>query len=299
MALSDPVPLDLPVRFARCGATRGVGACGLRAPGSLVPGEAQRGVALILVLIFTVLLYALIADLVVTARSARLSGDGDALLDKMRNHMVTAVAESSQMLLDDMMAAAGLEEGEGAEGAGGGLLGGGLDGGGEGDESEEDPSTAADGSQDAWYAPTSYAEGDITTYVWIEDENRKFNVLSLVSPDREFAELSRRRFADIVDWMREGTEFDLTESDGITIADQLIDYMRSRDRNDWLPKMPLKSDVESGDRQDISLLVHMDEMLLLRSVDEDLFYDKVLDGRKDPRSGFELHLLHLRRLGPG
>ena len=45
---------------------------------------ASRGLALVLVMIFTVLLYVLVAELVVTARMARLTGENDALLAAIR-----------------------------------------------------------------------------------------------------------------------------------------------------------------------------------------------------------------------
>ena len=44
------------------------------------PARSESGVALILVLIFTVLLYAIVADLVTTARTARLTGENEALI---------------------------------------------------------------------------------------------------------------------------------------------------------------------------------------------------------------------------
>jgi hypothetical protein len=251
------------------------------------PRDREDGVALILVLIFTVLLYAMIADLVTSARTARLTGEGDALLDRMRNHQDFVMVEVENMLYEDLAAASGAGDvPEGGDGAGAPIsaaLDGGAAAGAEGEDvaEEEDPAAIADGSQDTWFEPTSYAEDDITTYVWVEDENRKFNVLSLVSADEEFAELSVRRFARIVDWMREGTEFDLSEADGEAIAEALQEWMRGGGRTEWLPRPPLKTDTED-ERREISLMLHLDEMLLLRNVDEDLMYDRVLDGRVIP-----------------
>jgi type II secretory pathway component PulK len=255
----------------------------------------EQGMALIMVLIFTVLLYAMVSELVTTAQTARLTGLNDLLLARMRSHMDYVEQQVEQLLIDDLAAAGG--EGDGAGGLGGigglGGLGGappsGSDAGGdpslatpslgEGEE-EPDPATIADGSQDAWYQPTAYADGDITTYVWVEDENRKFNILCLVSPDEDFAEESRQRFARLVDSLREDTEFDLSNADGDFMARNIIDWIQARTRGENLPRPPLKSDDE--ERSELSLPLHLDELLLLQGIDEDLYYDKVLDSRVIP-----------------
>lgn len=247
--------------------------------------QPERGAALILVLIFTVLLYALVVELQVTGRTARLTGENDALLARMNNHMEISLGQVEEMLLDDLAAALGSDEegGGGPEaGAGAGFpsIPGPAGAGGEGEEEEEpEASAVADGSQDAWYEPTPYSDNDLTTYVWVEDENRKFNILSLVSPDEEFALESRERFVRLIDYLREGSEFDLNRSDGALFASRIIEWMRVETRSDELPKPLLKSD---NDMLRISLPLHLDELLLLPDIDEEVFYDRVLDGKLIP-----------------
>ncbi len=243
-----------------------------------------------MVLIFSILLYALVADLVTTARTARLTGENDVLVARMDNHMEYCLREVEELLLTDLAAAAAAgDEGLGGGGGAGGLGGlagggGGIPGGdpggipGEEGEGEADPSAQCDGSRDAWYAPTAYTDNEVTTYVWVEDECGKFNLLTLVSPDQEFADESRERFVRLIDVLRAETDFDLTRSDGEMIADNIMDWMRSRSRSEEMPRPPLKTDVDN-ERSDISLPLHLDELLLLRGIEEDLFYDKVLDGR--------------------
>jgi len=89
---------------------------------------SQRGVALVLTLIFAILLYVLIAELVVSGRMVRLTGENDALLARMRNHMDYTLFEVQEQLLEDMAGAAASEES--ASGAGamptGGLPTGGV-----------------------------------------------------------------------------------------------------------------------------------------------------------------------------
>jgi hypothetical protein len=245
--------------------------------------ESERGAALILVMIFTVLLYALVAELQVTGRTARLTGENDALLARMRNHMEFSLGQVEEMLLDDLVA--GLEGdggGPGAEGGAfpgvptGGMPGEGGAAGEEGAEEEEPEASAiADGSQDAWYEPTAYSDNDLTTYVWVEDENRKFNILSMVSPDQEFALESRERFVRLIDYLRDDTEFDLTRSDGDLFASRITEWMQSLTRSEDLPRPPLKSD-HDGDRT--SLPLHLDELRILPDITDEIFFDKVLDG---------------------
>ncbi len=231
------------------------------------PAEDASGMALVLVLIFTVLIYVLVAELVTTAQMARLTGENDGVLRRMQDHMIWSQTEIEQTLKDDLAAgAAASEEGGGA--LPGGAAGGAAAGGGE----EEGNS---DSSQDSWFEPTSFSEGDLTTYVFVEDENRKFNVLTLISPDDDFARASRERFARLIDAMREDTQFDLTQGDGEQLADQLIEWMRGRNRNDQIPRPPLKSDETK--RPDVTLPLHLDELLMLRSVTEDIYFDRVED----------------------
>lgn len=240
---------------------------------------AERGVALIMALIFTILLYILVAELVVSSRMIRATGENDALLARMRSLMSYQLADAEQQLVDDL--AGQLAGGEGGGSGGLGALGGlgGAEGaggaGGEG-EAEEDPSTKCDSSRDAWYHPTGYPEDDITTYVWVEDENRKLNILALWSEDEEFAEFSRDRLVRLLDSLREDTEFDLATGDAERIAQEIKDWAKRPDL-EAIPRPKLKSDDER--RREISLPMHLDELMMLPSVTEDLFFDKVLDGK--------------------
>ncbi|MDA0375006.1 MAG: type II secretion system protein GspK [Planctomycetota bacterium] len=243
----------------------------------------QEGMALIMVLIFTVLLYAMTSELVTTAQTAKLTGENDVLIARMRSHMRYVLGQTEEALLSDL--AAGDQEGaEGAGGLTGGLPGGagGLPGGAGGvpggeEQEEPDPASIADGSQDAWFEPMGHPDGDITTYVWVEDENRKFNVLTLVSPDDEFAQESRARFVRLVDLLRDGTDFDVSRADAESLAENLTQWLRGRSRTQDLPRPPLKSD--SDERFDISLPLQLDELFLLPNVTEELFYDRVWENQ--------------------
>jgi len=251
----------------------------------VAPG--QRGVALVLTLIFAILLYILVAELVVMGRMVRATGENDALLARMRTQMLFQLRETEDQLLADNASQSG---GGDAAGGGGGSLAGALGGalGGAGGQAggaasaggEEgagsDPAAGCDSSRDAWFHPTAHADNDITTYVFVEDENRKFNILALWSPDEKFADFSRDRMVRLIDSLRADTEFDIPAGDAARIVQDLLDWGR-RQGTDSMPKPRLKT--EDPKRREITAPMHIDELLLLPSVTEDLFYDKVLDGR--------------------
>lgn len=241
-------------------------------------GAAESGVALVLTLIFSILLYILIAELVVSGRMVRMTGENDALLARMRTQMVYELDQAADQLLEDMAGAAAGAEGEGGGASGlAGALGGAPGGaGGEGGAEEEaDPAATCDSSRDAWFHPTGKPDNDVTTYVWVEDENRKFNILALWSPDEKFAEFSRDRLVRLIDTLREDSDFDVSSGDAERIVQELKDWV-TRGDTDAIPRPVLKSD--DPKRSELTIPMHLDELLMLPSVTEDLFYDKVMDG---------------------
>ena len=234
----------------------------------------QEGFALVLVIIFTVLLVAIVTELITTAKMARLTGENDALLSRMRMHMSYVLSQVEDTLKDDLSAGKAQAGAPGGSPAAGGLPipggagAGSAPGGGQ-------PQGNVDSSQDSWFEPTSYSEGDLTTYTWIEDENRKFNILALASPDQEFARESKERFVRLIDALREETDFDLGSSDGERLARVIIEWLQGNNRSESLPKAPLKSDLE--ERRQMTVPLQLEELLLLPGIDEDLYYDKVID----------------------
>ncbi len=241
---------------------------------------SESGVALVLTLIFSILLYVLVAELVVSGRMVRATGENDALLARMRTQMAYELDETTDQLLEDLAGAAAAAEGGGAGGAGlGGAMAGAAPGGqpaeAGGEEEGADPAASCDSSRDTWFHPIGKPDNDLTTYVWVEDENRKFNILALWSPDEKFAEFSRDRLVRLIDTLREDSDFDVSTSDAERIVQELKDWV-ARPDTDAIPRPELKSD--DPKRREITIPMHLDELLMLPSVTEDLFYDKVLDG---------------------
>ncbi len=235
----------------------------------------QQGVALVLVLIFSVLLFVIVSQLVVQARFYKLAGENDALLTRMNNQMLeVALPQVEQSLMDDLAGDEASALGEGGEAGGLGGLGAGAAGGQGGQSGGEEEEPQTDSSQDSWFQPTAYADGDLTTYVWVEDENRKFNILSLASPEEEFATKSKDRLVRLIDSLRDNTDYDITESDAQTMVDAIKDWIDGRNRTDILPKPELKSDTDGSEA---SIPLHLDELLLLRGITDKVFFDQVTE----------------------
>ena len=243
--------------------------------------DPQAGVALVMAMIFSILLYILVAELVVSSRMVRATGENDALLARMNAQMLYELGEAEDKLLSDMASAAA--EGEGSGGLGGALGGAvpGGEGGGPGEgaglgegEGEEDPTANCDSSRDAWFEPVGHPDNDLTTYVWIEDENRKFNLLTIWSPDEEYAQESREGLIRLIDTLRQDTEWDVSSSDASLIVQEILDWGR-RPSTESMPVPPLKS----RDQEDLDFAVplHLDELMMLPSVTPELFFDKAID----------------------
>lgn len=267
--------------------------------------EREGGVALVLALIFAILLYILVAELVVSGRMVRATGENDALLARMRNQMVYQLADAEEDLLGDLAGQAADAESAGGGGGGLGALAGAANaagsGGGNGapatgEEEAADPSTKCDSSRDGWFHPVGHADNDLTTYVWVEDENRKLNILALWSPDEKFAEFSRDRLVRLLDTLREDTEFDIPVGDAERIVQELKDWVGRPDL-EAIPRPHLKSDDEK--RRDVTAIMHLDELLMLPSVNEELFFDKVIDGKVYPGLESVLTIWTSLRVDPG
>ncbi|MDA7936521.1 hypothetical protein N9B90_01110 [bacterium] len=240
--------------------------------------DRERGVALVMALIFSILLYILVAELVVSSRMVRATGENDALLARMRSQMQYQLSEAEDKLLSDLVTEE--EGGEDPGGAGGlGGLAGGAGGEGGEEEAEEDPTANCDSSRDAWFEPVGHPDNDLTTYVWIEDENRKLNILALWSPDPDFAQLSRERMIRLIDGLREDTEFDVTSGSATSIVQSIIEW-GNRPNTEQMPTPELKTTDDIN--RDFHVPLHLDELMMLPDVTPDLFFDKVLDKRYYP-----------------
>ena len=91
-----------------------------RSVDAIAARDSERGVALVMALIFSILLYILVAELVVSSRMVRATGENDALLARMRSQMQYQLSDAEDKLLSDLVS----EEGAGEDPGGAGGLGG-------------------------------------------------------------------------------------------------------------------------------------------------------------------------------
>jgi len=240
----------------------------------------QSGIALILVLLIIVILYVVTTQVVYTSRVEEFSARNVALLARMDLAMDRALETALQALIDDAAAAGGGGEaagGAGAPGAGGmpGLpTGGGAPGAqGGGEES------VFDSRNDPWVKPECFTDEEITVHVHVVDENRKFNLLSLLSPDQEFARLSQERLVRLLDTLREDSDFDLNRGDAELIVNSIKDYMEGRTRPEEFGRPEQLSDKEGST---VKIPRSLDELLVLREIDATLLYDQIRGERFYP-----------------
>jgi hypothetical protein len=127
-----------------------------------------------------------------------------------------------------------------------------------------------DSLNDSWAKPSRETRGGIDVAIQVEDENRKFNILSLLSEDEEFAAESRDRLIRILDLFREETDEDLSVGDAETLVTELLRWMRGETRTEALPRPNLLSN-----REDVATTLPLtaDELLLVPGFTPELLYD--------------------------
>lgn len=247
------------------------------------PGDGERGIALILVLLIVVLLYILVAEVVTRSTFDSMTSQNQTQEAGIRAALRLALVKAKQELADDT---GGGDEGEGGGAAAMGGLGGAggaaAVGGGEAPGGAAEEAEAGDSSRDAWFLPKSiYDDNRISVYAWIEDENRKFNVLNLLSPDEDYAEISRQRLMRILDKIWEDTEEDLSGSEAESWANDIRDWLRGAARNDDRPGPPIKrraSDKEGGrfEQEKNFEALSLGELRLIPRIPEEVFDDRIL-----------------------
>ena len=252
--------------------------------------RGERGVVLILTLFVLFLVIALIAQLTLGAEVAHQATMNRSDRLRMRLAIRTASEEILTMIADDA-------SGEASGGLGGALGGaagmadalggaaGGLGGdssapgdaeaaaGEEGAAGEEDASNS-DSFEDAWARPLRVMMDDIEVITFVQDENSKFNLHLLLVEDELSAEENYQRAVRILDHMRDDMPGDLGESDARIIIDDILRWLQVGSRSLELPQMPRHS---LKDEDEYTMFSSLEELMLLKSVTPDLFFDRLDD----------------------
>lgn len=157
--------------------------------------------------------------------------------------------------------------GAGATGGAGAAAAAAAAGGGEGGGEDSGPT---DSREDSWGRAQRTTIGDVELRVFVQDEDGKLNLLTLLAPEEEQAEEAFERFVRLLDMMRDGSPDDLDRGDAILIAEAMRRHMRERS-NSLLPKPKLLSDNE--ELRDQGMPLSLSEFAVLQRVEENLFRD--------------------------
>lgn len=233
---------------------------------------ASRGVALLLTLFVVLIVAALVMQLAVTTSAEYSVSSNQAAVARLDGAVDCALIDARKALIEDAQSSSSTL-GPGGKGPGVQMAGA---------PTSEDPnkkSDDADSYNDAWAHDQETNVGEIQVRVHVEDENRKFNLLSLVSKDQDFARLSKERLIRLIDGLREfqGSQYDLNSADAETIATGIQQWIEGQRRDfDRPPLLSNKSD------STVTAPLTIDECLLVEGVDSFLLYDQRIDGLDYP-----------------
>jgi len=170
---------------------------------------------------------------------------------------LTAMDQAIESVLlqvyDDLLADAEADSGAGAAA---GLAAGGGAGASQG---------PTDSHEDEWARPQRTEMNELQVRVLIQDEDGKFNVLSILTQDEVQAEKSFERLVRVIENARKGTEAEIDGVDARRMATAIQEYVKRR-RDQVLPKPEQLSDDESD--EDLGLPLTLREF---RAAMPDLF----------------------------
>ena len=235
----------------------------------------RRGAALLLSFLVLMVIIALVYQLNRSTGIDQQVAHKDFLLTKMELAIESAMLEVAEQLREDAELKEGSEEaGQGDPGLGDPGLGDpGLGDPGFGDDGGGEPSNpdAVDSQMDEWAQIASTAFDDVQLRIYIEDEDRKYNVLNMLAADEEEAQEAYDRVVRIFDLCREGTLADIPGGDADEMARVLRDHLLDRQYS-YLPRPAelLSDDPENTSR---GMPLTLREIVVLEPFTEDHFRD--------------------------
>lgn len=203
-------------------------------------------VLLVLILILAQIRYS-------TATTARVARNEETLV-----MMDSAIESSLLQVFEDLKTDAESDAGAGAADAGGGTEDPAATPGGE----EGGPT---DSKEDEWAHAQRTEFSEIQLRILIQDEDSKFNLLSVLTQDEEEADKALDRLARVIEWSRKGTEAEIDGGSARRMATAMHDFMRRR-ASQVLPKPVLLSDSEED--RDLGFPLSLREFV---AVDPELF----------------------------
>ena len=228
---------------------------------SSTAGE-RRGAAMMISLLILLVLILIIGQI-----SIGTATDKKVTINSVRSTGMEMAMESALLRVYDQLvqdAEADAEAGAGMPGMGGGAGGpqmsagiGGLTG----DAGGGDASGPVDSKQDEWARPERTSEiNDVQLRILIQDEESKYNVLTMLTPNEDEATKAFDRVVRILDFCREGTLADFDEGEAESMAEAMLEFMRRRS-DALLARPSLLTDDE--EEQDIGLPLTLEDFRVL------------------------------------
>ena len=229
----------------------------------------RRGATLMLaMLVLFVLLMIVFQISISTGTDARVSRNEETL-----RAMDEAIESVLLQVYEDLKSDAEADAGGGGEGGGADAFGGG--GGGEGEGGGG--GGASDSREDAWAVPQRTELNEVRLRILIQDEDSKFNLLSILTENEEEAEKAFERLVRIIEFSRKGTTAEIDSGEARRIAEAMREFMQRRE-DQILPKPDLLSDDE--EEEGIGLPLSLREFV---GIDRDLFPADLFRDFRDER----------------
>ena len=222
--------------------------------------DRRRGAALMLAMMVMIVLILIVFQITLGSATDARVAKNDTQLANFDAAIESALHKALQDLADD-----GETEDAGA-GAGGiaGGLGGGL---GPGEGGETGP---VDSRRDTWAMPQQTSINEVQLRVLVQDENSKYNVLTMLTENEEEAEKAYNRVVRILDACREGTLHDIDSTQARDMAEGMRTMLRQR-RDTVLPKPVLLTDLQ--EEPDLGMPMSLSEFVVLPGFEEFHFRD--------------------------
>lgn len=232
----------------------------------------RRGAALFMSFFLMIVILAVAFQITVSTGTDARVARNDVGLTTMDLAIESALLEVFEILKEDL--ASGGDAGGGGGAAGLGALTGGdtpdLEGGGGDPNAGGESEGASDSRRDEWARTQRTQINEIDVTIMIQDENSKYNVLSMLTENEDEAEKALDRVARIIANFRKGTSEEIDSHTAGSMAEAMLEHLRRRS-DSVLPRPTLITD--DPEREDVGLALSLREFVALEEFEEDHFRD--------------------------
>ncbi len=245
-------------------------------PGSRIPRPGRRGAALMLTFMVMIVLILILAQIKYSTDTAgRVARNEETVIA-----MDLAIESALLQVYEDLKTDAESDSAGGAGGAAGDPLAAaaGEAGGQAGAPGAASESSApTDSREDAWARPQRTEINEIQLRILIQDEDGKYNLLSILTGNEDEADKAFERLTRVIEFARKGTDSEIDGNDARRMATAIRDYLQRRSEQ-FLPRPELLSDDE--DEEEIGLPLSLREFL---AIDPELFPEDLFRDYRDEK----------------